>query len=262
MYCNGDRVFYTEEQAGRYGLENHSGRCRSCPVSRQCNFHLDMADYPDMKNLYLKCEQYDGYHRDKCIFSDEIDIEDSMNVVVRYRKGAILSYSLNAFSGWEGYHIAFNGTRGRLEQRCQESSYVSADSKVQGEFQAEHSKIQVYPHFKTSYRVPVRHGRGGHGGADIVLLNDIFGEPEPDRLLRAADYVQGAYSVLVGAAANKSIETKNVVQISDLVTGLSEPNYPGMSGGHENIRYVKKFKRIIEGREVPANIPLSISAPQ
>ena len=45
----------------------------------------------------------------------EISIEDTMNVIAKYAGGATLSYSLNAFNAWEGYTVAFNGTKGRLE---------------------------------------------------------------------------------------------------------------------------------------------------
>ena len=38
-----------------------------------------------------------------------------MSVIVGYDNGAKLTYSLNAFNAWEGYSVAFNGTRGRLE---------------------------------------------------------------------------------------------------------------------------------------------------
>jgi hypothetical protein len=47
------------------------------------------------------------------VFRPDIEIEDTMNVVVTYENHATLSYSLNAFNAWEGYVIVFNGTRGR-----------------------------------------------------------------------------------------------------------------------------------------------------
>ena len=40
----------------------------------------------------------DGYFRDKCVFSEEIDIEDTMSVNVKYNKGTVMSYSLTAHS--------------------------------------------------------------------------------------------------------------------------------------------------------------------
>ena len=243
VYCRGELLFYNEEQAKRCNLENHGDRCLDCPVKSKCNYYLDMTAYHEIKELYLNCEKQDGYFRDKCVFSNEINIEDSMNVVVYYRSGVILSYSLNAFSPWEGYHIAFNGTKGRLEQHCQESSYISGNGKVQGAFELEGSFIRVYPHFKTPYEVPLWSGRGSHGGGDNVMLNDIFGAPEKDKYLRAADYVHGAYSILVGIAANNSMATGNKILVEELVSGLTKPVFPFMPDGTENIEYVEKSRR-------------------
>ena len=44
------------------------------------------------ENIYLECEDADGYFRDRCIFSEEIDIEDSVSVNVSYKKGAVMRY--------------------------------------------------------------------------------------------------------------------------------------------------------------------------
>ena len=77
--------------------------------------------------------------------------------------------------------------------------------------------IVVYPMFGEPYEVPLESGEGGHGGGDPVLLNDIFGIPEPDPLNRAASHVDGAMSILTGIAANKSLATGMPVNIKDLV---------------------------------------------
>ncbi len=261
VFAKGDRVFYNEQQAARYGLEDHSERCLTCPVSDKCNFHLDMASYDVMKQLYLDQEEYDGYERDRCVFSDEINIEDTMNLTTKYKDGTYLSYSLNAFSPWEGYHVAFNGTKGRLEQHCEESSYISGDGKVQGGFQSEGTWVRVYPHFKTPYEIEVDEGTGAHGGGDAVMLNDIFGTPEPDPYKRNADYVQGAYSILTGIAANLSMKEKKDIEIDELVTGLPEPKFAA-NGGDGKIEYVEDATRMSGGKPAEANIPMDISAPQ
>ena len=39
---------------------------------------------------------------------------ETHGVVVDYRGGATMTYSLNAHSPWEGYRVTVNGTRGRL----------------------------------------------------------------------------------------------------------------------------------------------------
>ena len=41
-----------------------------------------------------------------------INIEDDMAVLVRYASGAKMSYHLTAYSPWEGFRVAFNGTKG------------------------------------------------------------------------------------------------------------------------------------------------------
>jgi len=224
----GSRVFYNDEQARRYGLENRAERCLECSVKQRCNFALDLAGNENLKAMYLDNEQYDAYFRDRCVFSDQIDIEDTMNVTVRYGSGAYLSYSLNAFSPYEGYKVAFNGTKGRLEHTCQETSYINSDGSVPGQLKPEGTSIKIFPHFKTPYAVEVRQGIGGHGGGDDLLIDDLFGQPQNDPLLRAASHIQGAYSILVGVAANESLKTGRSVAIDELVSGLTDPGYPPM----------------------------------
>ena len=113
----GKREFYTPTMAQRMGLKSHHERCLTCPEKDKCTFYLDLAADKNFKALYLDNEKHDGYFRDRCVFRPDIDIEDTMNVIVRYNTGATLSYSLNAFNAWEGYMIAFNGTKGRIEHR-------------------------------------------------------------------------------------------------------------------------------------------------
>ena len=255
VFARGQRTFYNARQAKRYGLENHGPRCLGCPCNHKCNYYLDMESIPTIKELYLDNEQYDGYIRDKCVFRDDIDIEDSMSLVAQYKNNAILTYSLNAFMPWEGYRLDINGTEGRLEQLCQETSYVNGDGTVQGALKAEGTSLKIYPHFKTPYEIPIWQGTGAHGGGDIVLLDDIFGTPPADPLKRAADYVQGAYSILVGIAANKSISSGTMIKIDDLVKGLPAPDFAPMPGENENISFVADAALMSGGVEVKANVP-------
>ncbi|MFA5205739.1 MAG: Gfo/Idh/MocA family oxidoreductase, partial [Lentisphaeria bacterium] len=244
VYASGRRAFYTEAQAARYGLANHGARCLTCPEAARCNFHLDLAKTGELKALYLDQEHHDGYFRDRCVFDHAgSDIEDVMNVVVDYHSGAQMSYSLNAFTPYEGYRIEFNGTKGRLEHVCQESSYVNGDGGVQGSFLADATRTRVYPHFQPPRDIPVRTGEGGHGGGDNVMLNDIFGVPAPDPLRRSADQVQGAYSILVGIAANRSMASGAAVRIGDLVTGLPNPGFLPVSPGDDRLAYAADARR-------------------
>jgi hypothetical protein len=184
--------------------------------------------------MYLETEQHDGYYRDRCVFSPQIDIEDTMNVLVNYANGVKMSYSLNSFMPWEGYTVMFNGSRGRLEHKCQESVYVSGDGSVQGALRPEGTTINLYPHFKPAYNIPIWEAKGGHGGGDGLMLKDIFDpDPEPDKYRRAADQRSGAYSILTGVAANRSMASNQLVVIDDLVKGVGLPDYAPMPSRQE-----------------------------
>lgn len=150
-----------------------------------------------------------------------------MNAVVDYDTGATLSYSLNAFNAWEGYSVAFNGTKGRIEHTVMESSYISGAETPQGA--TEGVRTRVIPLRDAGYDVVPWTAEGNHGGGDRLMLEDIFApDPAGDRYRRVADERAGAWSILVGIAANRSLETGARVRISDLVPGLEKPDYAPM----------------------------------
>jgi len=229
VFAIGHRKFYRPETADRYGLTKRAERCLGCPEAGRCRFHIDMRTLGDMKELYLDQEEYDGYLRDRCVFSDKIDIEDSMNLVVGCDTGAKMTYSLNAHSPWEGFHVAFNGTKGRLEHREKESKYVSGDGRTPHLVDEEGSYMRIFPHFKAPYSVELWTGEGGHGGGDALLLDDLFNpNPKPDKYLRASDQRAGGYSILTGIAANRSMADALPVRIEDLVQNIGRPDFPPM----------------------------------
>jgi predicted dehydrogenase len=219
----GKREFYTPATAQRMGLKSHHERCHTCPEKADCTFFMDLAADQNLRQLYLENEQYDGYYRDQCVWRPEIDIEDTMNVIVRYNTGATLSYSLNACNAFEGYRIAFNGTKGRLEHEVVEQVYVAGGDMTQGGIAEEGVKTRVIP-LRGAWRdIEPWTGVGGHGGGDDVMLAEVFGSAPTDKYLRASDERSGAYSMLIGAAANKCFTSGQPVKIGDLVTGLTPP---------------------------------------
>lgn len=223
VFAMGARRFYGADNgmAEKLGLKGHAERCLNCRCRKRCKFFLDLKKTGDCKEMYLNCERYDGYFRDRCVFGKTMDIEDTMNLVVRYNTGAFMSYSLNAFMPWEGYQVAFNGTRGRLEHDCVESVYISGDGRVQGETIPNGTRTRLYPHFKPARDIKVAVAKGGHGGGDYPLLADIFSaRPPRDIYLRSADVAGGALSILTGVAANKSMRTGRAVRIESLVKRL------------------------------------------
>ncbi|NLP11928.1 hypothetical protein GX408_16125 [bacterium] len=59
------------------------------------------------------------------------------------------------------------------------------------------------------------------------MLADILNpDPGRDLYLRAADQRAGAYSILCGVAANRSMLSGRPVDIASLVADLQAPDYP------------------------------------
>jgi predicted dehydrogenase len=229
VFATGKREFYTSTMAKRFGLTGAHERCLTCPEKDKCGFYMNLAADKGLKELYLDNEKYDGYVRDQCVWRDDHDIEDTMNVLVKYDNGVTMAYSLNAFNAWEGYSIAFNGTKGRLEHTVVEQTYVNGTDTVQGGIMPKGVKTVVIPIRGAARSIEPWTGTGGHGGGDTVLLDDLFlPKPPADKYLRAADERAGAASILIGVAANKCFETGQPVVIKDLVKGLKKPDYAAM----------------------------------
>jgi predicted dehydrogenase len=229
VFATGKRDFYTPKMARRMGLTGAHERCRTCPETSRCSFYVDLARDPTLKALYLDHEQHDGYFRDRCIFRPSINIEDTMNVLVRYNTGTTLAYSLNAFNSWEGYTIAFNGTKGRLEHS------VGAP-KPGGQPVSGATRIAIIPLRGPAREIEPWTGTGSHQGGDKVMLEDLFlPSPAPDKYLRSADERAGAASALIGMAANRCFETGQLVRIKDLVPGLSDPTYAPMPSSDASV---------------------------
>jgi len=217
VFAFGDLMFYGRESAEARGVTQFYNRATGNPVAKDDPFalHLDSNDH--LKAMYLDAEQEDGYQRDQSVFGDGINIEDTMGVLVRYRNKAILTYSLVAYQPWEGYRLAINGTKGRIEMSVIEQSYVNSggDKKLEGALKGK--SLRVLPMFGAPYEVEVEEKAGGHGGGDPVLLNDLFGEAAEDPFQRAANHIDGARSILTGIAANRAIATGMPVHIHSLV---------------------------------------------
>lgn len=217
VFAYGDLMFYGRENAENRGMTDFYYRSTGAEKAKNDPFAIDLSTNDGWKNLYYDAEKDDGYLRDQSVWGDGISIEDVMNVLVKYDNGAIMSYSLNAFSPVEGFRVTFTGTKGRMEVNVNEAIYMNAggDSKLEGA--AKNRSVRIYPQFAEPYDVEIPAGVGGHGGGDPILLNDLFGTPEYDEFHRAASHIDGAMSILTGVAANKSIASGMPVNIDDLV---------------------------------------------
>lgn len=219
VFALGNLLFYGHENAGARGERYAYQRYTGVPEAQNDPFALFLDQHSALRGLYLEAEAETGYLRDRNVFGEQITIEDTMTVTARYRNGVLLSYCLIAYSPWEGLRVGVTGTKGRVEMEIAENVvHLLGDGQAsasKGPFK--HAAMRVFPMFGAAYDVDVPFAEGGHGGADPVMLDQLFlPDPPPDPFNRAASHVDGAASVLVGIGANQSMQTGELVTLDDL----------------------------------------------
>jgi predicted dehydrogenase len=205
--AQGSLAFY-----GRNG-PFRSRRCRGCRHRRRCRFYWDVTSSPELVKFYVAAEKETGYFRDGCVFDEEIDIEDNYSLLVNYRRGTRLAYSLQAWSPWEGYRLEIQGKKGRLE-------YLEVHGPSAEWVEPRERKINVLLNDGSRTQMVPPKAVGGHGGGDELLQRMIFEEGHADPLGHQAGSLDAARSILVGVAATRSMQKKGAwVNIGDLLKG-------------------------------------------
>ncbi len=226
VFAMGGLMFYGKENAAQRGESYNYNRYTGEAAANSDPFALRLDANPTLKALYLDAEGDTGYLRDRNVFGENITAEDTMSVTARYENGALLTYSLLAYSPWEGYRIAITGDKGRVEVELVEQvgkqfvagaeESLQTDADAVAKFGGKH--IWVFPMFGRPYEVEIPEGVGGHGGGDAVMLEQIFAEQPPhDPFARAASHVDGAASIMLGVAANQAIASGELVRVRDLI---------------------------------------------
>ena len=180
--AQGARLYYGNTE------KSHSSRCSTCPNAYKCPSFEDFQNNDLIRSLYFDNEDKDGYIRDHCAFLADTDIYDSMSVSVAYKKGALLTYSLNLFNTREGFTINVIGEDGRLE-----FSTFSPENVIR----MRDGSVEPIDYTKSS---------GAHAGGDERMLDMLFGNATDDPLGQCANSFDGIKSVMIGAAANESIK--------------------------------------------------------
>ena len=201
VYATGALEFYGANGPFR------SDKCRTCPHTKQCQFYFDITKEKEMMALYVENEKYDNYHRDGCVFRQDINIFDKMAATIKYANKVHVSYSLTTYSPYEGYRIAFNGTKGRLE------AWIKERQPWQDE---PFDEIQLTTNFGKREIIKMSNQEAGHGGGDNRMKDRIFLPDQEDPYSQGAGIRDGAFSVLVGIAARKSIDSGRPVKIAEL----------------------------------------------
>lgn len=200
--------------------------CSTCDEWRNCAYlarwktrtqsqhvqddHLDSFDLERPGRLYSKSI----YSPDMCIFDSEINIHDTYVANVRYKNGVLLNYSANFSTPWEGYRLAINGTRGRLE--TEQWGGVGKVSFPMPE--SDRRFIDYYPIFDSKERIWIKDSNGGHGGGDPMILEDIFLGEDPLRKYKIlADTQDALRSIAIGDAVFNSIKEDRIIRMKDTV---------------------------------------------
>jgi len=187
--------------------------CRTCLHASECKYCYRISEFEERH--YAAQESFDAKTpnasislKDNCIYASDIDIYDTMSATVEYKKGALLSYSLNATTPYEGWKMVINGKNGRIESCEFETGPQSKDV---------FNYINVFDLKDNITTYKLVKPTTSHGGGDIKLRDKLFLENVLDPLGHSAGSKDGAYSVIIGVAANKSIKEHKVIDVEDLL---------------------------------------------
>ena len=203
---------------GEFNPSRKDGRvCATCAEKSKCRYHArwdNRTHTMKVRDDHIGAfdvikKQYTDYRPDQCIFDSAIDIEDTYVANVRYDNGALLNYSANFSCPYEGYRLAINGTRGRMETQEWHAPFRTP-------FPIEHERqfIDYFPIFGSQERIYAVESEGGHGGGDPLIREDIFIGPDPERpyaILSGA--LEAWHSVAIGEAVWRSVREDRIVHL-------------------------------------------------
>ena len=208
---------------GEFNPSKKDGRdCTTCPELMKCAYEARWATRnssifaaDDHINAFDGKEpKYSNYSPHMCMFDSQINIYDTFVVNVKYRNGALLNYSANFSTPYEGYNLSINGTRGRLETQ----EFGGAGGAALPKFHEGGQYIDYFPIFGGRERINVPAGEGGHGGGDPLIREDIFLGEDPARKYDIlAKSVDGLRAIAIGDAVYTSIKEGGVKDLTGFI---------------------------------------------
>ena len=188
----------------------HGERCSTCTAADTCENARSQGSKKNLKRLYFDAEHEDGYIRDRCAHRPDADIYDNMSVTVRYRRGTLLTYTLNLFAMHEGYRMTLIGENGMIV-----AENYGESTPVEGQY-----AIRLYRATDKPELILFPVAEGAHGGGDRLMLQQMLGKAVPDPLGQAADSFAGVSSAMIGICANESIKTGRCCSVTEKLNAL------------------------------------------
>ena len=186
-------------------------RCSNCEHTQKCKYYHPLSEHD--KNMFVNNEKYDGYMIDRCVFDEAIDTYDTMSLNVEYTNGILMAYSESSAAMYEGFKLYINGSDARLEVQLFYSGGLRCGENP--------DYIRIIKPGKEDENITVIEKAppipGGHGGADDSMRRVLFLGEEPEFDHQKAGSVDGAYSILIGVAANESIKTGKIIDIDEFI---------------------------------------------
>jgi hypothetical protein len=91
---------------------------------------------------------------------------------------------------------------------------------------AERTRLVVQPLFSQPLELALPPAEGLHSGGDKVMLEHLFRGGPDEGFAQAADERAGAWSALVGIAANRSLASGSPVALAEIAAGIPQPATP------------------------------------
>ena len=190
-------------------------RCSECPHASKCPEYVDLRKDTLRSKLYFQSKEPGGYTPDLCVFDPEIDAEDHATVGYECENGVQVSFHLCAHASQEGVILHVEGSKGRLEHSLLDDTAPLAQDGRYGNTTIKAMTLRVRSFEKPAEDIPVEERKGGHWGADPLMLSEILGARPPSHCMASME--DGIQAVLVGAAANLSIAEGRRVDVQSLL---------------------------------------------
>lgn len=204
VYAKGGLYFY----GAKNSLFNGTN-CRVCLHKDECKFYKDYSNDEAINSMFYQAEHEDGYFRDGCVYSEKIDIEDTITALISYEDNIDMSYKLIAYAPYEGYRLSITGDKGRIEAEDFHGLVGPYANK-------QIYLLNVYDDNGNKKEINVPVSSGSHGGGDDRMMEMIFANKIiTDPLNHMANSEAGFNAAYIGMAINLSLAENRVVHIEE-----------------------------------------------